>query len=182
MSLPAHYSHPGRYTPAEVLAWPEDGIPHEVIEGALYVSPHANMAHQLLVRRLTQALETALPATWEVLGPINLQLDASTLLVPDLAVLSTVRRDSLAAEPQDAELVVEVVSPGSTRIDRVTKPALYTEAGLHVWVFDRIRDPAGPLLRVHRPGFADPVIHPAGSTVVFAEPFPVTLDLGGLLR
>lgn len=180
---PAHYSHPQRYSADEVLGWPDDNLPHEVIEGALYVSPHANVDHQMLIRRLIQVIDPALPDGWEAVGPINLRLDADTLLVPDLAVLATVPWGQVAAAPAHVRLVVEVVSPGSTRIDRMVKPGLYTDAGLNVWVFDDLRNPGGPLLRTYRPGHPNPTTYPAGSTVPGAElVLPVNLDLAGLLR
>jgi len=189
MTAPArHYGHPGYepYTADEVLGWPEDGIRHEVFDGGLHVSPHANLDHQMLLERLRTALHPALPDDWAMLGPINLRMGADTLLVPDLVVLSRVARGAVAADPADTRLVVEVVSPGSRRMDRLIKPALYAEAGItHFWLIDDLDAATGPSLRVFRlpPGAtAYPFAAAQTGTVTVTEPFPVTLDLAGLLR
>jgi Uma2 family endonuclease len=183
---PAYYSHNYPYTADEVLGWPEDGIRHEVIDGSLIVSPHANMRHQILLQRLNRALDRALPAGWEIVAPVNLRLGADKLVVPDLVVVSHVDLQALAAIPDDVRLIVEVVSPGNRRTDRMTKPGLYAEAGItHFWLFDDLTDEDGPSLHLFQlPTGASsyPLAAPQTGTVTITEPFPVTIDLLGLLR
>ena len=70
-----------------------------------------------------------------VIGPMAVDLHPS-YRIPDLIV---VRVDLRKANfdplpPNHAQLVVEVVSPGSRTTDRITKPAEYAAAGIPVYL------------------------------------------------
>jgi Uma2 family endonuclease len=102
---------------------------------------------------------------------------------PDIVVAPT---EALDARPNrlaisDVRLVIEIVSPGSARTDRVTKMAGYAEAGIpSYWIVD-IEGPvrldtyqlAGDAYR--------PVVSRATGTVTLDTPAPVTVDLAALL-
>ncbi len=104
---------------------------YEIVDGALVVSPAPGVDHEFVCTYLRDAVRSAVPATYAVTGPLNLDLHPS-YRIPDLCVVSRTlfgqRRKLVTSE--DLLLVVEVVSPGSVTTDRITKPAQYAAAGI----------------------------------------------------
>jgi len=98
-----------------------------------------------------------------------------------------VARDAVAEDPSgildpaDVALVVEVVSPGSRIMDRLTKPAAY--AGVGIASFWRVELEGGPAIFAYRLEEGRYVevgaAHP-GERLVLDEPFPVSIDPAGL--
>jgi Uma2 family endonuclease len=79
-------------------------------------------------------LEDAGPPTIEVFPGLDVRLTRDRILVPDVVI---VRGYGLAGRLVDADrvaAVVEIVSPGSTLMDRAIKPRLYGEAGIRGYV------------------------------------------------
>ena len=116
-------------------ALPEDNHRRfELVEGVLSVAPRPSPRHQRLVGLLARALDDALPADWCALTEIEIVVDAvapPTVRVPDVVVLRAGAVDDRPrVVPQDVLTVVEVLSPGTRRTDRVTKLAEYAEAGI----------------------------------------------------
>jgi Uma2 family endonuclease len=91
-----------------------------------------------------------------------------------------VRREGGVLKASEVMLVVEVVSPGSTRTDYVAKRDEYADAGIqHYWIVD-ITEPVS-LLACHLAGefgYADDGSVTGRFTA--AEPFPVEIDLDAL--
>lgn len=103
----------------------------EILDGALVMSPSPVSWHEVAAARLLRLIAPAVPRGLELVGAIGVELDDS-YLVPDLVVA---RAEVLAAgvprlRPSEVSLVVEIVSPGSRTMDRVTKPARYAAAGI----------------------------------------------------
>jgi Uma2 family endonuclease len=104
------------------------------------------------------------------------------LVVVDYKALDRVDRDGGLLLASDVLVVVEIVSPGSRRLDHVVKRHEYADAGIeHYWIVD-LDEPvtlldchlAGPL------GYAD-----GGSitgTFITTAPCPIRLELDQLLR
>jgi Uma2 family endonuclease len=91
-------------------------------------------------------------------------------------------RNLLRAE--DLVLAVEVISPGSRRLDTIVKHSEYADAGVpHYWVVDLGEPGDRPQLTAHHLagefGYADS--GPAVDTFAATEPFPVRIDLDALL-
>jgi Uma2 family endonuclease len=116
---------------------PDDGLRYEIIDGTLIVSPSPVPVHQRAIVRLTVLLVAACPADHEVfVAPLDWQPDQRTSLEPDLLV---VRKDRIGEKniTQTPTLVVEVLSPGSARIDRMIKFSRYAEGGIgQYWIVD----------------------------------------------
>jgi Uma2 family endonuclease len=164
----------------------------ELAEGRLLMSPSGVWRHTRAILKLWQALETQLPphlgATTEI--DVDLQLAPAeapgTVRRPDVVV---VRRDAVERidreggilRASDVVLALEVLSPGSRRLDRVLKRAEYADAGTpHYWIVD-LDEPAS-MVACHLAGefgFVDG----GAITGVFrtTEPFPVEIDLDALL-
>ncbi len=131
---------------------PEDELHHvECGEGVLYVTPNPHFKHQRATSRLMVLLDGQLPAHLTAVSDIDVLFaeDPLTVRAPDVTVTST---DIGEANPvrlrtKDVLLVVEILSPGSRRIDRVTKFSEYAEAEIaHYWILDI----DAPLLTCHR--------------------------------
>jgi Uma2 family endonuclease len=189
MATPAMQPHPLPYTADEVLAWPEDqllGQRHELIDGSLLVSPFAAVNHQIVCSELMAVIRPALPAGWRVLGPVNLRVSDSTLLEPDLVVVDSLPRGALAFTPDAVRVAVEVVSPSTRHTDRVTKPAIYAEAGIeHYWLVDDLDRPDGPTVKVfHLAGdrYRQVLFFDSVGWIDVKQPFEVRINPVELLR
>lgn len=120
-----------------LAAWdalPEDAPRCELVEGALLMTPAPMFGHQRTAFRIARWLDDVLPDGLDFLQ------DADVLCGPDPT--PTVRRPDLLvvraglpdrtrrAHPADVAGVVEVLSPGTRRTDRVAKVYDYAEAGI----------------------------------------------------
>jgi Uma2 family endonuclease len=144
-----------------VMAWPDhllsmadwDALPednthrYEVAEGVLHVSPQPVSNHQWAVSELILQLQPQLPADFRALPDVEVALFETfpvTVRVPDLAVVprKVARTNPSRYTADDVVLVIEVVSPGSVRIDNVMKLDEYAKAGIErYWIVD-VDDPA----------------------------------------
>jgi Uma2 family endonuclease len=134
-----------RWTSSDLELMPDDGKRYEIIDGDLYVSKQPHYYHQRVCGRLFSLLDAWSNETGA--GEVNLApgliFAPDDDVAPDLVWVSksqlttALRRDGkLHAAP---ELVVEVLSPGSTneRRDREAKLKLYSLRGVHeYWIVD----------------------------------------------
>lgn len=125
-------------TIADLEALPEEpGRRHELIGGTIVVSSFPVPRHQIVSLNLQDRLRAACPADHVVFNaPVGLTFGPHDVLGPDLVVLarSSIGDDYLHLP---VSLVVELVSPGSTLHDTVTKRAAYAAAGVpHYWLVD----------------------------------------------
>jgi Uma2 family endonuclease len=127
-------------TMAELDAMPDDGRRHELIDGALIVTPAPSFGHQGVLRELLFRVHDAAPEGLEVLfAPVDVRIDERNNLQPDLLVAP--REDFTEANlPVAPLLAVEVLSPSTKHIDRGLKKNKYEELGTpHYWVVDPMR-------------------------------------------
>lgn len=135
-----------RYTVEEVLAFPADGNRYEVVQGELLVTPAPRGKHQFVAGRLYYALRTHLVSLGlqdtVLFSPADITFgvpprEADDLVQPDIFV---VHPDEVTGEWLDMKrllLVAEVVSPSSSRGDRVVKRKAYQRHGVETyWVVD----------------------------------------------
>lgn len=134
-------------TLAEWDALPEDTSRRfELVEGVLLVAPRPTPRHQLVAGQLVAVLDAALRPAWRALIEIELTIDDTeppTVRAPDVTV---VRAQCVDDRPRvvgpDVLAVVEVLSPGTRRIDRVAKLAEYAEIGIPHYL---LVDPTPPV-------------------------------------
>ncbi|WP_243791046.1 Uma2 family endonuclease [Saccharopolyspora gloriosae] len=182
-----------------VMSWPDhlltleefDRLPednsrrYELQEGVLQVSPKAAAVHQRLIKRLTAALDAQLPAEWEAMQDVEVVVGTSfppTVRIPDAILASTqafdVNPNRLNAT--DVALAVEVISPGSRRIDRLTKVQEYAQAGIpHYWVFDIDTSVTFTALRLGEGGYESGF--EGGGMFKTDSPFEFAVDLSSLV-
>ncbi len=124
-------------TRAELEALPDDGWRHELVDGALIMTPAPSLRHQVVVGRLHLLLEASRPRDLVLLfAPFDVTLADDSVLQPDLLVA---RREDFAANELRGTplLVVEVLSPSTRTIDLHLKRHRYEAAGCpSYWVVD----------------------------------------------
>lgn len=114
----------------------------ELSEGTLIMSPRPQLMHQHISKRLTRLLDDHLPDALRVLPEIEVTTSASfppSVRDPDIVVIQerAFERSSTRVLAADVVLVVEIVSPGSRRMDHVMKLHEYAKAGIeHYWIVD----------------------------------------------
>jgi Uma2 family endonuclease len=135
----------GEWAIDDLEALPNNGLRYEILDGTLLVTPAPTPRHQTVVLELAVLLRKACPPDHQVfVAPLDWQPDGRTSLEPDLLV---VRRDRIGEKniTQPPSLVVEVLSPGTARIDRLLKFSRYAEGGIEqYWIVD----PQVPSLQV----------------------------------
>jgi len=125
---------PDGWTVDDLDELPDDGYRYELIDGALLVSPPPELPHQYLTGQLVVVLSAQLPAAYRAAPAPGLYFDPRNYRIPDVLVFGRERLAGGRLGPQDVLLAVEVVSPGSVRMDRVAKPAQYAAGGIpHLW-------------------------------------------------
>ncbi|MCL2466906.1 MAG: Uma2 family endonuclease [Micrococcales bacterium] len=113
----------------------------ECVEGVLVVSPRPSLLHQQVMLELARVLAASLPGHLVALPEIDVLVDEEPLTMrsPDIAVIerAAAQRDIRRASAADVVLVVEILSDGSRRTDRVTKLSEYAEAQIpEYWLVD----------------------------------------------
>jgi Uma2 family endonuclease len=114
----------------------------ELSEGTLIMSPRPQPWHQRISKRLTRLLDDHLPDGLEAVPDIEVTTSTTfppSVRDPDIVVISNrVFERRLARVPAaDVVLVVEIVSPGSRRMDHVMKLHEYAKAGIeNYWIVD----------------------------------------------
>jgi len=133
--------------PVCVSDLPDDteGARYELIDGSLYVTPSADVPHQMLCFDLGQVLAPRVPRGLRVAPGVNVIVGEQTLVTPDVAVIDPdelTHRD-LGVSPAGLELVIEVTSASTCRRDLSIKRELYLE-----WKVPYVRcPPTGPPCR-----------------------------------
>jgi Uma2 family endonuclease len=125
-----------------------DNLVAEIIEGELYTSPRPSTPHLHAASMLGARIITNFndggggPGGWWILDEPELHLGPD-VLVPDIAGWRRVRMPLLpvtAAFDLAPDWVCEVLSPSTTRIDRMLKLPTYGRAGVaFAWLVDPIQ-------------------------------------------
>ncbi len=114
---------------------------YEILDGELRVVPAPGVSHQRSVGRLFRLLtEYSQSFGGEVfLSPIDVVLSEHDVVQPDLVFVSKERADIVkeAAIMGAPDLVVEIISRFSRRVDRVAKKQRYAALGVrYYWIVD----------------------------------------------
>jgi len=129
------------YTADMVRALPDDGNRYETVHGELLVTPAPRWWHQEVLARLHVALRAYLDTHrvgHSVFSPADISWGPDTLVQPDLFVVPIEdARTGDWTRMQRLLLVIEVLSPSTTRADRFAKRRLYQEQNVPAyWVVD----------------------------------------------
>ncbi|WP_271220209.1 Uma2 family endonuclease [Streptosporangium carneum] len=189
------YPPPGGWTADDLDRLPQEG-PHgepdffkhvELVDGALIFTSPQKRFHDVMIRRLASSFEDQVPDHLAVATQMDVVLGPRQRPCPDVLLIDAAldqEHDRTSYTPGEVHLIVEVVSPESEFRDREVKPGRYAEAGIpNFW---RVEAENGkPVLYIYE---LDPATHlyvPTGiyhDKISLQTPFPIDLDLGGLLR
>jgi Uma2 family endonuclease len=173
------------WTDEEFDALPETGYRTELIDGVLHVSPTPIGKHQRIAMRLAGALDSGAPPQYVVLENTEIKFSDAIRYVPDVIVMTAVADgdgENPRFRPEDLVLAVEVVSKTSRRMDRILKPRDYAASGIPLYW----RVELAPRLEV--------LVYELARSGDYKEtgryldrfevdrPWPITLDLGSLIR
>ena len=123
-------------------ALPADGRRYEILDGELSVTPAPVPRHQRVSSALFSILKAhvATRGLGEILyAPIDVILTDSTIVQPDLVYLDPTRAHLVSERGIEGPptLVIEILSPSTTRIDRGIKTDLYRRYGVpYYWIVD----------------------------------------------
>jgi Uma2 family endonuclease len=180
MGMPA--AHPVS-TIDELLALPDDGLRHELLDGEHVVTQAPTVLHQLVLSRLNVRLieifaNTGFVVLW---SPADIRFGPTTLVQPDLFVV---------AEPTDASraswqeigvplVAVEVLSPSTATRDRGKKRRIYLGSGVEeYWIVD----PGARLIERWRRGDERPEIVHDRLALALSVDVEGSVDMAELFR
>jgi Uma2 family endonuclease len=132
---------PWGWTTDDLDAMPEDNRRRELIDGALILSPSPTPFHQSLAGNIYYLLQQHCPDNLAVTQAVDVRINELRSLTPDVLVVAAgaEARSSGRFVASEVALAVEIVSPSSMTMDRITKPALYAEAGIpFYWCVDTV--------------------------------------------
>jgi len=161
---------------------PETGPRYQLINGDLYMAPAPNRFHQDISRTIQFEILKYLerqPCGIIYDAPFDVVLTDVNVFQPDLAFFSDERRKVLTDKGAEGapDLVVEILSPNTARLDLDQKRIVYVRSGvsdlwivdpdkLEIQVFDLHADPEAPAATLRQndilrsrflPGFELPV-------------------------
>lgn len=124
------------------LPEPKNGSKLELIAGVLYMTPPPEYTHDNVVKRLNRFLNFYLVSE-NIAGSLYVPRAAiwtgtHTYLEPDLFYVSAELEATMKPDHRHtADLVIEVISPGSAIYDRNTKAETYGALGIgELWLID----------------------------------------------
>mgnify|MGYP003547998936 CR=1 FL=1 len=129
----------GPYRAADYWKLPE-GEPVELIRGELVMSPAPRSSHQIVVVLLTELFSgiSRKSGGFALCAPSDVILSDDTILQPDVFYIAKDRRNIVGDRIDGApDLVIEVLSSGAERRDRVAKLDAYARCGVpEYWMVD----------------------------------------------
>ncbi|MDO4327448.1 MAG: Uma2 family endonuclease [bacterium] len=130
------------YTAKDYWSLPE-GERAELIDGKLYAMAPPMRIHQELSAELHYAILNHIKSkkgTCKVMAApfaVNLHADDTTYVEPDIAVICDKNKLTDRGCTGAPDMVIEIISPSSRRMDYAIKHALYAEAGVReYWIVD----------------------------------------------
>ncbi|HEX9164496.1 MAG TPA: Uma2 family endonuclease [Gemmatimonadales bacterium] len=172
---------PAVTTIEELLALPDDGLRHELLDGEHVVTPSPAYRHQDILAHLFFGLASGLAGRPDIkllTSPADVRLGPRTLVQPDLFVVPIDPK----ARPKDWRdlarpiLAIEILSPRTARRDRGSKRRIYQRAGIaEYWIVD----PDARLVERWRPDDARPEILDQRITWAVDATAVVTVELAG---
>jgi Uma2 family endonuclease len=170
------------YTYADLEAFPDDNLRREIIDGELIVTASPVVRHQQVVVRLIIALgRYAAEHGGEVLpAPMDVFFSDTNVVEPDVLFVRADHLDKLEKKfvRSAPDLVIEVSSPSTRRLELVRKLELYERFGVpEYWYVDLDADRV-EMYRLRRDRYEQPQLVGRGDEVASEQlpGFGVSVD------
>jgi Uma2 family endonuclease len=166
----------------DLLAFPDDHLRREIIDGELFVTAAPNLRHQHAVVVLSaRFLAYVEERRGEVFpAPTDVFFAEDTVVEPDVVVVRADHLDRLEERfvRSAPDLVVEVSSPTTRRLDLIRKRALYEREAVPEYWFVDLEDDRIDVHRLREGRYGEPDSHARGETVTseVLPGFAVTVD------
>jgi Uma2 family endonuclease len=160
----------------------------ELVEGRLLMSPSPAPKHNIASGELFVQLREQVPPHLQAIQDIDIDLELAASdepgfsRRPDLIVVARSEVDRVDREggllrASAVQVVVEIVSPGSRRTDKISKRSEYEDAGIPwYWIVD-FTQPISLVACYCTKEFGYQDHQRVTGTFTTEEPFPVTIDL-----
>jgi Uma2 family endonuclease len=158
---------------------------YELVDGELLVTPSPGAPHQLAVTRMVSVLAVYLDRErvgTAITSPSDVELEAEFVTQPDLFAVPKGEWRRVMAEGlpiRELLVAIEILSPSSSRHDRVRKRPLYQRHVPEYWIVDL----DARLIERWMPGDDRPELltetlswHPAGATTAFTLDLPAYFE------
>ena len=126
----------------DYLNFPSDGKRHEIIDGEHHMTPAPQTRHQMVSRNIERILANYTEENdWGQMfyAPVDVILSDTTIVQPDLLFIRKdqehiIKKNFIEGAP---DLIIEIISPGTERVDRLTKMKHYALFGVgEYWIID----------------------------------------------
>lgn len=150
--IPLEVKKKMRFTYEDYLSFPEDRHRHELIDGEHFMTPSPNFKHQRISARLENILYNFVDKykLGVVLdAPMDVILSEFDVVEPDIIYISNQNRGIITERAIEGvpDLIVEIISVSSRKMDKVIKKKLYEHYGVsEYWIID----PEIDLLEVYK--------------------------------
>jgi Uma2 family endonuclease len=161
----------GRLTYDDLASFPDDHLRRELIDGELFVTPSPIARHQLAVMALVRAFANHAAEYGGIVlpAPIDVVFSRSTVVEPDVVFLGpelAARLDLDGHVDVVPDLVVEVSSPSTRRLDLIKKRGLYEREGVTQFWFVDLEAEQIDVHRLDDTGhYGTPATHGGGETL-----------------
>jgi Uma2 family endonuclease len=163
-----------RMTYEDYVKLPDDGQRYEIVDGELIVNAAPVPRHQRIVRVLLVQLDRYFEdhGGGEVFAsPIDVLLERDSVAQPDLIVIKSERAAIIGEKNVQGapDLVIEVLSDATRRLDEIDKRKLYERTGVdEYWIVD----PVIEVVKIYRR---------AGDAAVFTRVAEIGVEDGGTI-
>ena len=169
----------------DLQAFPEDNLRREIIDGELIVTAAPATRHQRVVTKLVLRLGTYCEEHGgEVLpAPYDVYFSEANVVEPDVVYVREENRVRLEKKFLRAapDLVVEVSSPTTRRLELVRKRELYERFGVSEYWFVDLDADRVEVYRLDQNRYGRPLLFTRGETIETSQAPGLTLAVDDLL-
>lgn len=176
-----------RYTSKDYWALP-DGCRAELIDGQLYDMAPPSRIHQEIVSGILYLLKKHIESkkggckVYPAPFAVNLDADDKNWVEPDISVICDPDKLTDRGCSGAPDFIVEVVSPGSRRMDYAHKVSLYLESGVReYWIVDPLKKCTTVYLNEQDPSEFAPIIFPFESNIKVGIYADLSINISQLL-
>lgn len=173
------------YTSEDYWNLPED-VRAELIDGQIYNMAPPNRMHQKLVGELYTLINNYIKSkkgncqVYPSPFAVNLDADDKDWVEPDISVICNPDKLTDRGCSGAPDLIIEIISPSSRKMDYITKSALYSDAGVReYWIVDPQRETT---MIYHFEEDIAPTIYPFDTEVAFSLLPDLTVIITELLK